>query len=143
MSQFTLEGTFTLVTCANCGIGFAIPEHFETKRRADHANFYCPSGHSNHWPHQTEAEKLRAAVASQKQIAELWQRRHEASQREAVAVGHQLRSTKGVVTRIKRRVAHGVCPCCQRTFADLARHMNGQHPEFAPASPGLPAGVSR
>jgi hypothetical protein len=30
-------------------------------------------------------------------------------------------------------VKHGVCPCCKRTFENLARHMKGQHPTFAGA----------
>lgn len=27
-------------------------------------------------------------------------------------------------------VGAGVCPCCNRTFKNLARHMAGQHPGF-------------
>jgi hypothetical protein len=34
------------------------------------------------------------------------------------------------MTRIKKRVAAGVCPCCNRSFKDLARHMAGQHPDY-------------
>jgi hypothetical protein len=47
-----------------------------------------------------------------------------------------LAAQKGVTTRIKRRVANGVCPCCKRTFQDLARHMAGQHPRYAEATDG-------
>ncbi|HEX9950777.1 MAG TPA: hypothetical protein VGB53_03340 [Rubricoccaceae bacterium] len=32
---------------------------------------------------------------------------------------------KGAHTRTKKRIAAGVCPCCNRTFQDLARHMAG------------------
>jgi hypothetical protein len=32
--------------------------------------------------------------------------------------------------RLKQRVAAGVCPCCNRTFTNLAEHMAGQHAEF-------------
>jgi Fe-S oxidoreductase len=31
--------------------------------------------------------------------------------------------------RIKTRVANGVCPHCNRTFQNLARHMASQHPD--------------
>lgn len=37
---------------------------------------------------------------------------------------------KGVATRIKRRVSAGVCPCCNRTFQCLARHMATKHPDY-------------
>ena len=52
-------------------------------------------------------------------------------QREKGRIGAELRATKGVVTKIRRRVANGVCPCCKRHFVNLKRHMSGQHPEFA------------
>jgi hypothetical protein len=35
------------------------------------------------------------------------------------------------VTKIKNRVGHGVCPCCTRSFQNLARHMASEHPTFA------------
>jgi DNA repair exonuclease SbcCD ATPase subunit len=38
---------------------------------------------------------------------------------------------KGVTTRIKNRASNGVCPCCNRTFQNLARHMHTKHPDFA------------
>lgn len=41
------------------------------------------------------------------------------------------RALKGVVTRTKKRVGNGVCPCCNRTFQQLARHMEAKHPEYA------------
>ena len=40
------------------------------------------------------------------------------------------RSQKAAKTRLKNRVASGVCPCCNRTFKQLAAHMSRQHPEF-------------
>lgn len=35
-----------------------------------------------------------------------------------------------------RRIAAGVCPCCRRSFTDLARHMSSQHPDYAGISDG-------
>jgi hypothetical protein len=37
---------------------------------------------------------------------------------------------KGQKTRIKNRIARGVCPCCNRSFADLGAHMQQKHPHF-------------
>jgi hypothetical protein len=34
------------------------------------------------------------------------------------------------VTKLKQRVANGVCPCCHRSFVNLHRHMAGQHPDY-------------
>ena len=32
---------------------------------------------------------------------------------------------------LQYRVGHGVCPCCNRTFGDLYRHMSTKHPGYA------------
>lgn len=39
-------------------------------------------------------------------------------------------ATKGQLTKTKKRIANGVCPCCNRSFANLERHMAGQHPDY-------------
>ena len=41
-----------------------------------------------------------------------------------------LQATKGVVTRLKKRAIAGVCPCCNRTFQQLAAHMAHKHPDY-------------
>lgn len=40
----------------------------------------------------------------------------------------QLSAARGQVTRIKNRVGNGVCPCCNRSFGNLHRHMQTKHP---------------
>lgn len=65
--------------------------------------------------------------------------RAEQAHREAAQ--HQSRAFKGVVTKLKKRAANGVCPCCNRTFVDLARHMAGKHPTFL-AEEILPEGAT-
>jgi hypothetical protein len=49
---------------------------------------------------------------------------------------------KGVKTRMANRIKHGVCPCCNRTFLNLQRHMTTQHPSFnmSADSAGAPHG---
>ena len=48
--------------------------------------------------------------------------------------GHANRSRaalKGQVTKIKRRVGKGICPCCRRNFANLRDHMEDEHPDWS------------
>jgi hypothetical protein len=35
---------------------------------------------------------------------------------------------------VQKRVGNGVCPCCNRTFEDLARHMKVKHREYSLAA---------
>jgi hypothetical protein len=34
------------------------------------------------------------------------------------------------VKKLTKRTAAGTCPCCQRTFSNMAEHMKHQHPQF-------------
>jgi hypothetical protein len=47
----------------------------------------------------------------------------EAAERSAAAA-------KGNVTKLRKRAAAGVCPCCNRTFLALQKHMAHKHPDF-------------
>ena len=51
-------------------------------------------------------------------------------QRDAEQRAHS--ATKGQLTRARKRAANGVCPCCHRSFENVARHVAKQHPDFKP-----------
>lgn len=46
---------------------------------------------------------------------------------------NQARAQKAAKTRMKNRIANGVCPCCNRHFANVQRHIRTKHPEFTMA----------
>lgn len=126
-----------VVTCCyeKCGITWAVPKDWQQRRRDDHHDFYCPNGHVQGYYGKSEKEKriaelertekvLRSHVEHLAQDVDL-----ERNARQSVQ--NRLRATRGVVTKIRNRVAAGVCPCCNRTFKQLARHMKDQHPDYA------------
>lgn len=119
--------------CHNgCGVLFAMTEEFVRERRKDHAWWYCPNGHRQHYSGDNEEEKLRREVNRLRQNeAYLEDCRREAEER----ADHEKRRAngyKGHATRISKRVKAGVCICCNRTFQDLAAHMATKHPKFTP-----------
>ena len=109
--------------CIRCGITFALPEELRGELVENHKDFYCPNGHSQRYIDKTEAQKQRERA---ERLAQQLQRREADLQRERT----QHRATKGQLTKTKKRVANGVCPCCNRSFANVQRHMEGQHPEY-------------
>lgn len=119
------------VTCCSCGILFHVPDDWEKARREDKGRFYCPNGHSLSFT-QSEADKLRLERDRLKQqiafkdyeIATERDRRH--------AVERRVISAKGQITKLKKRAKAGTCPCCNRTFSNMAAHMKTQHPDFDP-----------
>lgn len=120
----TVETTVTTLECSECGVLFALGSHFMKKRREDHKWFYCPNGHSQHYPQKSEAERLRQQLKWAESSAQSWRDQAETAER-------RRRGEKAAKTRLKNRIANGVCPCCQRSFTDLQQHMATKHPDYA------------
>jgi hypothetical protein len=114
-----------LETCCNCGITFGMTQGFKNMRNEDGKSFFCPNGHSQYYTKSiaTKLKEANSALKNAKEDAKWWQE-------EAEAKAKALSSTKGQLTKVKNRIAKGVCPCCNRQFLDLNRHMDNQHPEY-------------
>lgn len=131
-------GELTVVRCW-CGVQYAIPHSLHTvmklerERGRDHF-VHCPSGHqwsmAGETPVQQEARRLRETLVRTEQSLTAERSRHDQTKAELRETESRRRAEKGAKTKIKNRVAHGVCPCCNRTFQNLSRHMNTQHPDW-------------
>jgi hypothetical protein len=125
----TIMRTVVLVdtSCVECGITFAVPDWWQQARRNDGKGFYCPNGHSLVYGRNTLEKRLAAAEQardSARAYARSVQDQNDAERRAHAA-------TKGQLTKVRKRVQAGVCPCCTRSFQNLSRHMAGQHPDYA------------
>lgn len=123
MGKFVEGVEFEVIHCANCSMAFGMSANFIKRRRDDHKMFYCPAGHNNYYNGKTEAQRLRDELT--KKEASLEQERARAAQarheRDQVAKAHR---------KMRKRVMNGVCPCCNRSFENLRRHMETQHSDF-------------
>ena len=121
---------FNYITCCNCGIEFGVPKDYDDKRREDGNGFRCPSGHELSYGEgetaklRRERNQLKQRIAQKDDEIRDQRERKEAAQRSAIA-------HKGHLTRVKNRVGKGVCPCCNRNFENLARHMESKHPGYS------------
>lgn len=123
-------------SCFQCGVVFAMPRTLHNTCRRDKQTFYCPNGHGQAYT-QSEADRLRAALQKQQQETEAAKAQAERERRwrlegadERRHLERRLAAQRGVTTRMKNRVAAGVCPCCNRTFTNLQRHMATKHAGF-------------
>lgn len=117
--------------CCTCGVMFAMPNMLRRKALADHDRwFFCPNGHQQHFTGPTEAERLNNQLQWERDRAA--RLAAERDQTESALRAQKSRATrfKNDRDRERRRAAHGVCPCCGRTFKQLQRHMASQHPDF-------------
>lgn len=123
------SGTLVVTTCW-CGITHGVPQDLYDFQRRQHDNgtrpvtpIHCPLGHT-HVPAGTpRTQKLERQLAQERDATAL--ARADRDQAEASA-----RAYKGAATRARRRAGAGVCPCCNRSFKQLARHMRSKHPDF-------------
>lgn len=118
-------------TCANCGVAFGLETGYDDERRKDHKTFYCPNGHTQWYPGKTEKEKLEEQLEAAQSLAQREARRRARAEQECEAAQRQTRAYKGHITRLKRRVAKGKCPCCRALFPDVAAHVATAHPGYA------------
>lgn len=128
MSSITSTRTIEVVICGACGVLFGLEASYHASRRRDGKGFHCPNGCLIGWKGRWEQleQKLEAAQREIQQTRESRDRQARAR----VAAEHSLRTTRGHLTRQKQRIAAGCCPCCNRTFQNLRRHIASQHPEY-------------
>jgi hypothetical protein len=123
MPQYAIQTNVILKTetCCSCGIVFAFPDYMMDRCKNIGGDFYCPNGHQQHYT-KTEVARLREKLDEQIRHSTLLSER-------AIAAEKRKKKTQAEINRLKKRASAGVCPCCNRTFQQLARHMKSKHPE--------------
>jgi hypothetical protein len=116
--------------CCECGMIFALPHAVRLRLLKSRAMFYCPAGHPQHYIGETEEDKLKRELQRERARTEEWRQEYNQEWNARKVTERRLSAAKGVLTKTKKRIAHGVCPCCNRTFQNLASHMKGQHPDY-------------
>ncbi|MES1926529.1 helix-turn-helix transcriptional regulator [Salinisphaera sp. T31B1] len=120
MGTFVNSIKFVTEQCCNCGMPFAMTADFKRRRLSDRKEFYCPAGHPQHYTGKSEAQKLRDELEHA--------RRYAARQLTRASVAENQRDeARRAHRRMRKRIQNGVCPCCNRTFQNLMRHMQDQH----------------
>ena len=125
----TYKETATLVTetCYSCGALFAMHEDFMRARRKDHQGFYCPSGHCQSYTGETDAERLKRELAKKEAALAGWRESYASLSEQLTETKKSAAAIKGQLTKAKNRAAAGLCQECNRSFVNVARHMQTKH----------------
>lgn len=130
MTTFTevITETFKIVSCYTCGVRFGIGSELYRRVVTDaKGSVHCPAcGSLTCWRESDDQKRIKELerklqweadeVARQKRMREITE--------------SSLAATKGVVTKLSKRISAGVCPCCHRTVKQLAAHMKSKHPLY-------------
>jgi ssDNA-binding Zn-finger/Zn-ribbon topoisomerase 1 len=119
--SITFQEVVTLerLQCGSCGGVFAMTQHFLETKRMESGGYHCPyCGEVRGW-WKSEADKIREQLEEKSKLltaakCDLLREQHE----------------KAELERKLSRTKNGVCPCCNRTFQNLGRHMKTKHKDF-------------
>ncbi len=112
--------------CWGCGVLFAITSNTVYFKKRDSATLFCPNGCKLSLG-ESEESKLRKQLADK-------ERQLEAERQRAATNFAAREKAEKKLKKIERRTSGGVCPCCNRTFSVLTRHMATKHPDFVAES---------
>lgn len=126
--DFTITTTtrFHQIECWVCGVNFAITSDSHSRLKENGKTFFCPHGCRIAFGESKKDKEIRELKAS----IEARDRSIEARDRWLTDEKRSHAATKGQLTKTKKRIKHGVCPCCNRQFQNLQRHMENKHPDF-------------
>src|SRR5260221_6913386 len=120
MSTMSYGGVLVINKCC-CGIRNWVPSELDSERRFDGENIYCPLGHAAVYK-DSEKSELQTKLANEERRNARLVSRLDQTEAHLKHTEASRRATKGVLTKIRKRIANGVCPCCNRHFADVERH---------------------
>ena len=129
LKRISAETILVIEHCYHCGTPFGIESGLQKRFLQEGGTFYCPLGHGQIYAASTVDRLKQELTQAAKKLeqAETNARYYADRAEEALRSNSALR---GVVTRTKNRIANGVCPCCNRHFENLHRHMTTKHPEY-------------
>lgn len=128
------------ILCGQCDEQFQVDRALYNIWKRSSQTWYCPHGHKRHYPQgKSEAEKLREQLEEERrqrqrveQSVAYWKDDANEARERAEKERRRANGYKGHAARITKRAKAGVCPCCNRSFENLRRHMASQHPTFTP-----------
>lgn len=124
MSTVAASVILEQVSCKKCGGVFALNEKFLKHARNNRGHYNCPYCDTQWSWSESEADRLRAQLAAS--ANELQRVKMDCNAERSMRESAERRAVEA--QRKIKRVENGLCPCCNRTFRNLRRHMLVRHP---------------
>lgn len=125
----TIKGDlYVVLRCGNCGVTHTIPDVKYDHCYLEGGFWTCPNGHSRGWENganKREIDEVRRDRDRLKQDAARLQDEIAAEKERAAAAEKKY-------LQARKRSAAGLCPCCNRSFSNMQRHMKTKHPNVIP-----------
>lgn len=128
-----MEFTIAMVDeeCCKCYAVFAMTTDTVRRLKRERLTFWCPyCGTSQHYTGKSAEQELREEKRRLEQRLASEQSRHDQTRADRDHEKKRRAAFQGVAKKMKNRIGKGVCPCCNRSFENIRRHMETKHPEF-------------
>lgn len=135
MSDVTLNTAMHTIGCGLCGGVYALNSNYVRDCRQEGRAWTCPYCRCS-WGYRSDNEnaRLKRQLEDACKLRDIARRERDIARDRADRFDRSRRAYKGQLTRTKNRVKNGVCPCCNRSFDNLARHMKSKHPNYGEVS---------
>lgn len=132
-TRVAVSSALKVVNCCGCGGTYAMAADYLDKRQRDGGSWQCPYCRMGTAYCETETDKLKKALERQKESTAYQRREKEEYLQQRNTLERSRNGMKGVLVREQNKLArirNGVCPCCNRHFKNVKRHMDSQHPHY-------------
>lgn len=113
------------VICGECGGVYAISERYRKQKEERGGYWHCPYCDCS-WGFSKEVSLIEKAQLEARIANDGLARERAAHEQTTMS----LRSHKAAKTRLKNRIANGICPCCTQYFKNLDEHIKNEHPKY-------------
>jgi hypothetical protein len=134
VAKVQIEFEMKTEKCINCGVPFGLPDYFRNELLRSHHTFYCPNGHGQIYSGENKEEQLARELAESYKRLEFSRNEARSLKNQRDEMEAKLKTATASTKRLKTRIKNGVCPCCKRTFKQLARHIENKHPNYSEVS---------
>lgn len=102
MSVHTVIKILQSEECSQCHMIYAITKQFMKEKQENHTTFYCPQGHRQHYPGESEEQKLQTQLTISNHEIERIRRWLNQETRDHAVARHQRDTFKGLYKKTKR-----------------------------------------
>ena len=126
--SFAVSVKLTVINCHQCGGSYALNERYRLERQQKGGSWHCPYCGVASCYRESDNAKLQKELAQERA-------KHDQTRAELEHQAKVAKQVKAAHDRTVKRVKNGVCPCCNRTFCNVQRHMKSKHPEYVKVKP--------
>lgn len=129
-TTFAIATDYHVICCWNCSGHYAVTERAYSRFSDSGKNWFCPYCGESTVVVESELTRLKKKVRQLEDDYKWADYRRANAEEDAKRERASNAAYKGQLTKTRKRIAHGVCPCCTRTFVNLQRHMATKHPDY-------------